>query len=141
MIETATVVDVRDDVVTVSCGADACKSCTTSFCGAKGRSFPAINETGAVLAKDDEVTVYAPPGRTVFAAFVVLILPLVLFVGGYFAIGAIAPSAGDGARILGGIVGLVAGFGVATIFGRARRAQNLPRVTQVIRSSGDVDQA
>ena len=63
------------------------------------------------------------------ASFLVLILPLALFVAAYFVVQRAAPAAGEPLRVVGGIGGLAAGFALNLVF--RGRHRDLPEVVAV----------
>ncbi|MFP4011452.1 MAG: SoxR reducing system RseC family protein, partial [Spirochaetaceae bacterium] len=119
MIERARVLSIDGDVVRLACTDDtACRSCSSSFCSIKQRQFNAENSRGLSLSPNDEVEVFIHPGKAVFAGFVVLILPLLLFVLGFVAAGPLLGLVSETARA--GIGALALAIGFAGVFLRYR---------------------
>jgi sigma-E factor negative regulatory protein RseC len=79
----------------------------------------------------DTVEIYLPPGKTIFAGFMVMILPLLLFALGFFLLGLGLPESGEGARVLGGLAGLILGFGISWLYARLTKTRDLPLVTEI----------
>jgi positive regulator of sigma E activity len=73
------------------------------------------------------VEVFVPPVRAIKSGFLVLILPLILFVVGYLVSASLETEA---LRVLSGLGGLVVGFVLVFIFGRSHQA-DLPMITAV----------
>ena len=135
MKETAIVKKVEPERVIVECRANAdCQGCSRCSVGKGSRIMEAVNRTGEPLHRGDIVEVYFAPSRAIRASFMVLILPLLLFIASYYATGAALPAAGDPLKVLFGFAGVAAGFGVNLLLGRARR--DLPEI--IARRSGDI---
>jgi positive regulator of sigma E activity len=131
MIERAIVQQVSSSEVKVELGSlAACGGCTA--CGAFGRSGPQLlragNPRGISLQPGDVVEVGFAPGKAVRAGFVVLILPLFLFIAAYAAAGALGAQ-GDLLKVLSGIGGLALGFAIAWL--RGRSGGNLPEIVRL----------
>ena len=118
-------------MVVIGCGdAGACKSCGGSaFCSVKERTFKAANSNNLDLKEGDEVSVFLPPGQTVLAAFMVMILPLLLFILFFIIGGRIFPSLSEGIKVLFGLVGLAGGFLISFIYSRLTRKTRVPVIT------------
>ncbi|MFP4619607.1 MAG: SoxR reducing system RseC family protein [Spirochaetaceae bacterium] len=134
MKDTATVEKIEGHRITLMCGAgEACRSCkANSFCASKTREVSAINQKGIPLNRGDKVEFFIPPGRTILAGFVVLIVPLIIFILAFLAAGEVLPSAGEGLQALFGIFGLAIGFGFSFIFNKIAKDKNLPRILRKI---------
>lgn len=131
MTEKATVLTHNGDKVLLGCSTEsaACKSCAGSpFCNVHDRTYEAILEPGVSVCEGEVVRVYLPPGRTIFAGFMVLIVPLLLFLLFFLSASRIFPEAGEGKKALLGILGLAAGFGISFLFSRVSKKKNMPRV-------------
>ena len=115
----------------VLCPADQCDSCVTCnlFGGRKARAIKAANPEGLDIKAGDLVELYTNPGKAVWAAFQVLILPLLLFLGLY-ALAQLAGVVSEWLRITAGALGLGVGFLLAAF--RGNREQNLPRIASVV---------
>jgi len=138
MYEQASVVSIQQDgKVTVSCQSVACESCHAGgFCGAKGKSFIARNESDTALSIGDTVELYLPPGKTVLASFVALLLPVLLFPVGYYLPSLFKIDLPELGRVLFGIGGIACGFLISRIFSSKRAKEFTPQITRVIASSG-----
>ncbi len=140
MLETATVMTIDGDLVTVVCANDRCESCSSSFCTLKDRTFTARKTRDLDVRVGDVVEVYLSPTRTLTSGFMAFVLPLALFVGCY----ALAAGAGISSEVLKVIVGLFgvgAGFGLNLLFSRTRVANDPPvivRTTSVKSSTGAI---
>jgi len=139
MIEQATVSEVRGQTVVLGCKRrGSCKSCGSAFCKTDTRSFEARNTRGYDLTPGDVVDVYLEPGKTIGAGFLVLIVPLLLFIAAFLVAGRIAPAASEGVKALFGLGGLAAGFGLSWLYSRSRGVEGLPEITKVT-SLSDVE--
>jgi positive regulator of sigma E activity len=122
---------VNDDGVTLALGPlPECGGCTACglFAPRKPQLLRAANPHGLALQPGDVVEVGFASGKALRMGFMVLILPLVLFLGAFSAAGA-AGVTSEPLKVVAGIVGLAAGFALAWARGRARG--NLPEVVRV----------
>jgi positive regulator of sigma E activity len=74
------------------------------------RSFTARNTQAFDLAPGDRVEYFIAPGKAIKAGFFVLIVPILVFFLFYFLTGAIWTGAGETAKVLAGVGGIVLGF-------------------------------
>lgn len=134
MYEHASIVSIQDNgIITVSCQSAGCESCKAgSFCGTKGKTFVARNNSNETLAVGDTVELYLPPGKTVLAGFVALLVPILLFPVGYYLPSLFNPEASEMPRVLFGIGGIAVGFLISRIFSRINAQEYTPRVTRII---------
>ena len=137
MIETGTITQIHDDIVVVACRTEACESCSGAFCKTEGRTFEAINGRDIKLQIGDQVEVYLPPGKTVVAGFMVLIVPLIFFGIGYTLAGRFSPN--EGMKALIGIISLALGFWLNFSIGKKRKRATLPEVVEVKNPVGVTD--
>jgi len=131
MREKVTILKVDGRILTVRCSAvDQCASCAgRGFCSApKERQFNAVNRYGLPLRPGQQVEIVLPAGKTIGAAFMVLILPLVLFCVLFIAGGRLFGIVHEGEKALLGLSGLAAGFGLSLLLNRNRKERNMPYV-------------
>jgi len=131
MTETATVLTNNGNTVLLGCGieSDTCKSCAgNAFCNIKERTYEAILDKGVSVEEGDVVQVFLPPGRTILAGFMILILPLLFFLLFFLLARNVFLVPGEGKQALFGILGLGLGFVSGFGFGRINRKKNMPRV-------------
>lgn len=133
MTETATVNNIDGRTITVGCGGnESCKSCSSSLCNTPDqRVFEVTNTKGLDISVGDTVDVYLAPGKTVAAGFLVLIVPLILFIIGYSVGGRLLPAMSEGVHALFGLVGFAAGFGLSFLYSKKKRTSSLPEVLRV----------
>jgi sigma-E factor negative regulatory protein RseC len=93
--------------------------------------FEAVNPERIAVEAGDIVDIYLPPGKTVLAGFLVLIVPLLLFAAGYLITGSVLPEASEGIKAVFGIIGLVVGFLLSFSYGKKRKADSMPVITAV----------
>jgi positive regulator of sigma E activity len=130
MTEVTTVIEIHDKEVVLGCVTSGCKSCAgSSFCNVSGKTFTAVNSKNIPLKKGDMVDVYLPPGKTIASGFMILMVPLILFLVGLFVVQQAVPGASDGLQALGGFIGLALGFGVGYLFGQLKKKTYLPIIT------------
>jgi positive regulator of sigma E activity len=134
MKDRAVVEKIAGSEVTLICGSvEMCRSCTANaFCSAKTREVSALNRRNLPLHKGDTVEFFLPPGRTILAGFVVLMLPLLTFILAFFAAGSLMPDSSEGTRALFGLLGLAGGFGFAFLYNAVGRQRNLPEILRRI---------
>jgi sigma-E factor negative regulatory protein RseC len=134
MYEQASVVSVsHNEMVTVMCSTAACENCHAgTFCSTKGKTFTARNRTGNQLKIGDTVELYLPPGKTITAGFVALLVPILLFPVGYYAPSLFSGEASEGLRIMLGIVGIALGFAISRIFSKRKSNEYTPEVTRIL---------
>jgi len=129
MVEKARVISIDGDRVTLACSdAAGCKVCSSSFCSTKQRSFDAENTNDLDLNPNDEVEVFVHPGKAILAGFMVLIFPLLLFIGGFVASGQWLGITSDAARVGIGGLALAVGFAAVYLYNRRRGNSQLPSV-------------
>ncbi len=132
MTETAIVSNIDGKTVTIDCSSKGtCKSCSSSFCATDQRVFKASNSKGFDINVGDTVDVYLAPGKTIAAGFLVLIVPLILFMVGYSVSGRLFSATSEGIQALFGIIGLAAGFGLSFVYSKKKRASSMPEITRV----------
>ncbi|MCB5231247.1 MAG: SoxR reducing system RseC family protein [Sphaerochaetaceae bacterium] len=134
MYEYASVISVENnDTINVSCDTSACQGCKAgAFCQTKGKSFKAANSNQLPIDIGDMVEIYLPPGKTVFAAFMALLVPLLLFPVGYYLGEALAPSSSEIVKVLFGVLGMALGFLISRIFSHFKAKDYTPQITRVI---------
>ena len=135
MKEKATVRKIEGRILTVSCGtADQCAVCAgKGFCASPGaREFTVFNRFNISVTPGDSVEIVLPPGKTIWAGFMVLILPLILFCIFYLLGSRVFHIPGEGRNALLGLAGLAAGFGLSLLVNRGRKERNMPFVEKVV---------
>ncbi|HLW22030.1 MAG TPA: SoxR reducing system RseC family protein [Sphaerochaetaceae bacterium] len=134
MYEQATVVTVKhNNAIEVSCKTEACANCHAgTFCSTKGKTFVARNATDRTLRAGDTVELYLPPGKTVLAGFIALLVPILLFPVGYYIPSLFMSAAGEGVRVITGIAGIAVGFLISRYFSKTRSAEYTPEITKII---------
>lgn len=134
MYEHASIVSIQDNgMITVSCQSAGCESCKAGgFCGTKGKTFVAKNSSDETLTVGDTVEIYLPPGKTVLAGFVALLVPILLFPVGYYLPSLVKPETSEMVRVLFGIGGIAVGFLISRVFSRINAQEYTPRVTRII---------
>lgn len=135
MNERATVLQVTDGEVTLEMGAPAaCGGCTACglFAARRRQTLRSANPHGFALQPGDVVEIEFAPGKAVRAAFFVLIVPLLLFLGAFAGARALA-AAREPLQVLAGVGGLAAGLALAWL--RGRGSTDLPEVARVVREA------
>ena len=134
MYEHASVISIQSDgKITVTCQTATCESCHAGgFCAAKGKSFTARNESDTPLAVGDTVELYLPPGKTVLASFVALLVPVLLFPVGYYLPSLFRTDVPELTRVLFGIGGIACRFLFSRFFSGKKASEFTPRITRVI---------
>ena len=131
MYECGIVQKITDKIVTIKCGTNStCAACKSPICSKKDRIFEVRNTQGFELAEGDEVEFLLPSGRTVFESFLVLILPLLLFIVFYYIGKGIFGADSEGKNILCGVLGIANGFLIALFYKRLRGSKDIPIITR-----------
>jgi sigma-E factor negative regulatory protein RseC len=132
LTERAIIREIHDDHVICGCSTSACKSCGgNSFCNIKAREIEAKLPSNLRASVGDTVEIFLPPGKTILAGFMVMILPLLLFALGFFLLGLGLPESGEGVRVLGGLAGLTLGFAISWLYARLTKTRDLPLITGI----------
>ncbi|MBN1686178.1 MAG: SoxR reducing system RseC family protein [Spirochaetales bacterium] len=140
MTETAIVKSIDGDTVKMGCGlSEGCSSCSSSFCSAEKRMFEAVNPKGLQIERGDLVDIYIPPGKAVAAGFLVLIVPLLLFVAAYLVAGRVVSGASEGVQALFGLIGLAAGFLLSFAYSRKKKAAGMPVIVSIRTKAAEVN--
>ena len=133
MLEKATVIKTNDKIITLACGdSEGCQSCAAhGFCGGvNDKTFEAWNLHDLELEPGSSVEVNLPTGKTIGAAFMVMIFPLILFFLFFYGAGRLFGNPGEGIQVIGGLVGIAAGFGINFVINRKPNKKNMPEITR-----------
>ncbi len=118
--------------VLCTCSTSACKSCSGSgFCNIKIREIEVRNPRNLEVHPGDTIEIYLPPGKTIFAGFLVMIFPLLLFGLFFMLTGRIFPGTGEGIRVLAGVAGITAGFLISWAYSKLTNSRNIPEIVKV----------
>jgi positive regulator of sigma E activity len=90
----------------------ACEKCGSCLSTAKPRLLTVVNHRNLAVAPGDRVEYSVSPRKAVAAAFMILVLPILLFFPGYYGAAALWSAGGEGLRVVAGLVGVALGFGV-----------------------------
>lgn len=134
MIEQGKITDINGEEIILSCSSltGGCKKCKgSSFCSTNGKVFSALNRENIILKSGDTVEIYLPTGQTIFAGFMVLIFPLLSFIG-FFVAGSWIFNGSEGFGILSGVLGLAVGFGITYKYNKVSKQKNTPQITRLI---------
>jgi positive regulator of sigma E activity len=145
MTEIAKILSISGKIAEVACEeAAGCKSCSgNALCSVKTRRFEALlspklytpselSITPGEPKPGDRVEVYIPPGKTIVAGFMVLMVPLLLFIASFALGGQLLPHRSEALHALFGIAGLGLGFLVAFGYNKVTGKKNLPIITKVV---------
>ena len=125
MTEKARVIDIDGSKATVECYEhQGCGSCSSAFCNPKARTYQASLPEDVEINNGDPVVVHLPPSKAIYAGFLVLIFPLILFLVGYVIA---EPLESEALRLLVGLGGLAVGFLGVLLMSRIRPPQ-LPQI-------------
>lgn len=127
--------DVTDDSVSILyCGDRDCEGCHN--CGhlfkEKEKILQAKNRTNQPLNPGDTVEVFLAPWKAVRAAFIVLILPLLLFFLFYYAGSRLLGIEKENLQVLLGVGGIILGFLISLIRKLLSRQTELPEIVRVL---------
>jgi positive regulator of sigma E activity len=117
-------------------GATGCKAC--SLFGTKSaKTIDAINRKDLPLREGDMVVVYLDPKKTIFAAFLLFIFPLLVFLGGYAVPTLAAPPPAESVRIICGVAGFVVAYLLLFLRRLVRKAKDWPEVVEKYEPRGE----
>ena len=131
MVEKAKVIKIDNDIVSLVCSdSESCESCAAhGFCGGvNDKSFEAVNSQGLELEPGDSVEVLLPTAKTIRAAFMVMIFPLLLFFLFFFGAGQLLETPSEGIQVLAGVAGIAAGFGLNFITNKKSGRKGMPDI-------------
>ncbi len=135
MRETATILELQDKTVVLQFHEqEACKNCGSMFCKANERTFVARNDKNLDLHVGDKVTVYLPPGKTIQASFLLLIVPLILFFLFFMTAERLFGIETELAKIGFGLAGLVVGFGITYFITKNNKKSSMPLIIDLLDS-------
>jgi positive regulator of sigma E activity len=100
------------------------------FGAGRERSFTVRNSQAFDLAPGDRVEYFIAPGKAIKAGFFVLMLPILVFFLFYFLTGVIWTGAGETAKVLAGVGGILLGF--LMIFVLKKKIGEFPEITKVV---------
>ncbi|MDC7222328.1 MAG: SoxR reducing system RseC family protein, partial [Spirochaetales bacterium] len=100
------------------------------FWKVKERSFPVENYQGLTVRKGDFVEISVQTGLTIGAAFLVFMVPLILFAAAYGVAGLFW--AKEGLRAIAGLVGLGFGLILPAFINLLKKRKNYPRLERVL---------
>jgi positive regulator of sigma E activity len=100
----------------------------------KERLFAVKNSHSLNIRTGDRVEYFIAPGKAVKAGFLVLIVPILAFFLFYYLTGLLWPDAGETAKVLAGVGGIVLGFGMN--FALKSRTREYPEITRVLSGKG-----
>ena len=134
MYEIAQVVSIKDkNHISVTCSSSACKSCSAgALCSTKGKTFIAKDTTDNDIHVGDTVELFLPPAKTIFAGFMTLMVPLILFPIGYYIGRLLLPGSQEVVHIGIGIIGIAVGFLIGRIFSTIKGGEYTPTITRIM---------
>lgn len=94
------------------------------------RSFRARNTQAFALAPGDRVEYFIAPGKAIKAGFFVLMVPILVFFLFYFLSGVIWTGAGETAKVLAGVGGIILGFLMNFVL--KKRIREFPEITKIV---------
>jgi positive regulator of sigma E activity len=104
-----------------------CQSCSL-FGSGKPRTLDAVNRKGLSLSVGDRVVVYLDPKKTVLAAFLLFIFPLLAFLTCYILVTLIVSQPAESVKILAGAAGFVAAYLFLFLRRTIRKMKDWPEV-------------
>lgn len=129
MRTTVSVLSIENGVVKVGCSSSACSGChAETFCRNKDTSYEAVNRTGTALQQGDTVEVEIPEKKAVFTIFMSLLLPLIMFIPGYFVGRAFSSS--EIVMALAGFLFIGLGFLFSYLFFRGKKKEYSPYIVR-----------
>jgi positive regulator of sigma E activity len=110
------------------CG--SCEKCGSCLSTSKPREFTVTNPKGLPLTVGDRIEFSVSPGKAVRSAFLLLILPVLLFFPFYYGAAALFPGRGEPAAVAVGLAGVAVAFGVNLLLRRGHR--EYPEIQRVV---------
>ena len=133
MTERGIVHKIEGDIVYLSCSS-ACESCGGSCVrGKEDQIIEVKNPQHFSLKSGDQVVYFVPALQAISAGFMVLIMPLILFILTYSACTLLLPAAPEAVKVGSGFLGVVLGF-LLNFLLRQKKAQTYPEVVRVIQT-------
>ena len=130
MTEQARVIEINGSQALLGSIKAICGTCQIrSRCGISEHTYTARNDEGLELHPGDIVEVFLPPGKTIIAAFNIMILPLLLFLAFFLFASRVLGISSEGVNVLIGLLGLGLGLGGNLIYGKLRSEKSLPQIT------------
>jgi len=102
----------------------------TIFGTRRERLFAVRNPQSLTLKAGDRVEYFIAPGKAIKAGFLVLIVPILAFFLFYYLTGILWRDAGETAKVLAGVGGIVMGF--AMNFALRNKTREYPEITRVM---------
>ena len=133
MTEKAKILKVENDIAIVECHPSSdCEGC--GRCGRQPKQIKveATNSKGLALHEGDMVQIFMSPSRAIAAAFIVLIVPLLMFVLFFSLSGQLLDISEELPRVGLGLVGVAAGFLLGLPL--KNRYEGMPEITHVLES-------
>src|SRR4030042_3198694 len=106
-----------------------CQACSL-FRSKKIKTMDAVNRKNIPLAVGDRVVVFLDPKKTVFAAFLLFIFPLLAFFACYTAAPLIASAPVESVKILAGAAGFVGAYLLLFLRRMFRKMKDWPEVVE-----------
>lgn len=133
MIEKGIVDSIKDGVATILCSESPyCASCKACERSEDGQRLKAKNTKNLHISKGDIVEVYISAGKSVFASFMVFILPIILFFLFYIFAIYVIKTKSEPVQVFMGFGGIVFGFIINFLYGRIKKDADLPEVTKIL---------
>ena len=111
-------------------GCLSCEKCGSCLTASKPRQFTVANPRHLPLEAGDRIEFSVSPRKAVRAAFLLLILPVLLFFPFYYAGAALVAWGGEGLSVAFGLGGVALGFGLNFLLRRGRR--DYPEILRVV---------
>lgn len=111
-------------------GCQSCEKCGSCLSTSKPRQLTVANPRHLPLEAGDRIEFSVSPGKAVRAAFLLLVLPVLLFFPFYYGAAALIPRGGEGPSVAVGLGGVALGFGINLLLRRGRR--DYPEILRVV---------
>jgi positive regulator of sigma E activity len=117
------------DVVDKPDTAMGCHACSL-FGSKKMKTVDAVNRSNLPLKVGDLVVIYLDPKKTIFAAFLLFIFPLLAFLACYAAATLFAPAPAESVKILVGAAGFAGAYLLLFLRRMFRKMKDWPEVVE-----------
>ncbi|RKX87009.1 MAG: hypothetical protein DRP57_00185 [Spirochaetes bacterium] len=133
MVEKGVIDSIKDGIATILCSENPyCASCKACEHSEDGQRLKAKYSKNLRIAKGDIVEVYISTRKSIFASFMVFIVPIILFFLFYILAVYVIKTKSEPVQVFMGFGGIVFGFIVNLLYGKLRKDEDLPVVTKIL---------
>ena len=131
MNETAIICDINGTTIRATISSECGESCLNCSKPKHKDSIHVLNTSHLDIKVGDRVEIYASPGKTILAGFLIFIVPLLLFIVFFFVGQRITGTDGELIPFLCGIGGIGVGFLINVVVKSIRKQKDLPEIIKI----------